>query len=95
MFTGFWLEKCDSRLTQACPERSRRVERELVRARGIVTHSAYMFETSTRRTSLLTLCGVVQFGNSVDRFVHFLPDAIDIVCIASRVCVHGPFHGSN
>jgi len=44
-----------------------------------------------QRASLLVLCGLFQLGNSVNRFVHFFPDPIDIVRIASWVYVYRPF----
>ena len=41
------------------------------------------------------LRGLVQLRNSVYRFVHFLSDPIDVVGIASRIYVDGPFHICN
>jgi hypothetical protein len=40
----------------------------------------------------LVLRGIVQFGNSFYRLVHFPSDTIDVVRIASRVYIYGPVH---
>src|SRR6266480_2358062 len=48
--------------------------------------------TGMESASPLGLCGLVKFGNPIDRPVYFLPDAIDFVCVASGIDVHGPFH---
>ena len=51
--------------------------------------------TSIQNGSVLVVCRLVQLRNSVYRFVHFLSDPIDVVGIASRIYVYGPFHICN
>lgn len=48
---------------------------------------------SVQRASFLIPCGVVQFGNSIYRFIDLVPDAVHVVKTADWVNVLRPGYG--